>query len=51
MVKQSNNRLRHFSDSWFKPELQDFENSPNFCDSVIDIFTEKGRSIEQKYQA
>jgi hypothetical protein len=30
--------------------LQYLENSPNFCDSVIDIFTEKNRCMEMKYE-
>jgi hypothetical protein len=40
MVKQSN-RLRHFSYSWYKNELQDLENIPNFGDSVINTSAEK----------
>jgi hypothetical protein len=30
--------------------LQDMENSPNFCDSVTDIFTEKNLHMELKYE-
>jgi hypothetical protein len=29
--------------------LQDVENRPNFCQSVIDNFTEKNRRMEHKY--
>ncbi|KDR18839.1 zinc finger MYM-type protein 1-like [Zootermopsis nevadensis] len=30
--------------------LQDLESSPNFCSSVIDIFSEKNSSVELKYK-
>jgi hypothetical protein len=50
MVKQSKNGLCHIFDSWYKTELQDLENSLNFCNSMIDIFTEKNYHMELKYK-
>jgi hypothetical protein len=32
--------LCNFSDSSYKSEIQDLENSPDFCDYVINICTE-----------
>jgi hypothetical protein len=33
-----------------KTNFQDIENSLNFCDSVIDVFTEKYYHMELKYK-
>jgi hypothetical protein len=47
MVKQSKNRLRHSSDSWYK---LNFKTWKIVRTSVIDIFTEKTRRMELKYK-